>query len=220
MRGAMRSLVSLAAMIVLATPLVASAQTRLEFGPLLAYYRPLGAFEPASVFSTALPHTPQDLSGIAWGGVARAWFGARIGAEFGGATAGGTIPSQLTPAGPTRPIGTSVGVVTVQGLLTLTGAPTRRQVWVSAGAGIIRHGGDAYARYGTPADAGLALGAGARLPIAARLHATFGVSTLVYMLDVPMPPELSRNPGSLQRGRQVDAFIHLAATWMFGRRED
>jgi hypothetical protein len=215
----MRSLVSLAAVIVFANPLIASAQTRLEFGPLLAYYRPFGAFDPASVFSTALPRTPQDLSGVAWGGVARAWFGTRIGAEFGGLIAGGTIPSQPTPAGPTRPIGTRVGVVTVQGLLTLTGAPTGRQAWVSAGAGVIRHGGDAYARYGNPADTGLAIGAGARVPIAARLDATFGVSTLVYMIDVPMPPELSLNPGSLQRGRQVDTFFHLGATWMFGRRE-
>ncbi len=215
----MRSLVSLAAVMVFTSPLIASAQTRLEFGPVLAYYRPFAAFEPASVFSTALPRTPQDLSGMAWGGVARAWFGTRIGAELGGSIAEGTIPSQPTPAGPTRPIGTRVGVVTVQGLLTLTGDPTGRQAWVSAGAGVIRHGGDAYARYGTPTDTGVAIGAGGRLPIAARLHATFGVSTLVYMFDLPMPPELSRNPGSLQRGRQVDTFLYLGATWMLGRTE-
>jgi len=198
------------------SPVAAHAQTSLEFGPLIGYYRPFGSFEDASVYSTALPRTPRDLSGTAWGGEARAWFGKRVGVELRASFAQSTIPSVATPAGPTRPTLANVGMLTAQGLFTLIGAPARHQIWVSAGGGAIRHGGQAYDRHGAPTDIGAALGAGARARLTPRIHATLGISTLVYMFDVPMPPELRLNPGSLQRGRQVDASIHLGATWMVG----
>jgi hypothetical protein len=52
--------------------------------------------------------------------------------------------------------------------------------------------------------------------LAHHLRATVGVSTLVYMFDLPMPPELRLNPGSLEHGRQVDLFAHFGLSWMVG----
>jgi hypothetical protein len=41
---------------------------------------------------------------------------------------------------------------------------------------------------------------------------------LAALFDLPMPPELRLNPGSLERGRQVDLLVHLGVIWMLGRR--
>jgi hypothetical protein len=40
-------------------------------------------------------------------------------------------------------------------------APARHQIWLERRAGAIRHGGEAYARYGTPTDLAPLVGAGA-----------------------------------------------------------
>jgi hypothetical protein len=84
--------------------------------------------------------------------------------------------------------------------------------------GAIRHGGAAYDRFSTPTDFGPVVGAGARFALTRQLHTTVGFRTLVYMFDLPMPPELRLNPGSLERGRQVDLLVHLGVSWTLGRR--
>lgn len=213
----MRTVGWLTVMIV-AMPGKADAQTSIEFGPRIGYYRPAGSYEAASVYSTALPRSPKDLRGTAWGGEARAWFGNRVGADVGVSFAGSTLPSIATPNGPSPTTPATVTTFTVQGLFSLAGAPTRHQVWLSAGAGVIHHGGKAYDRHGGLTDIGPLLGAGARARITQRFHATFGLAVLTYQFDLPMPPELSGNPGSLQRGRQVDMLMHMGITWMLGGR--
>jgi len=104
----------------------------------------------------------------------------------------------------------------VQALLSLAGAPSGHQVWLSAGPAAIRHGGKAYERYGTSAQLAAMVGAGARVRITRRVNATLGINTLFYKFDLPMPPELRLNPGSLQRGRQLDGLFHLGIGWMLG----
>jgi hypothetical protein len=210
-RGIMLSLVVL-------SPVRGTAQVRVEVGPILGYYRPYGSFDSASVYSTALPNTPQNLKGGAWGGDARVWFGKRLGTELKALVAHSTIPEVFTPAGPRGPTPATITTASAQGLLTVLGTPARHQVWVSAGVGAIRHGGDSYASYGSPWDFGLAVGAGARIRLTPHVHATFGLTTLVYTFDLPMPPALRLNPGSLEHGRQVDVLTHVGLSWMVGAR--
>ncbi|HEV8195461.1 MAG TPA: hypothetical protein VGP87_02375 [Gemmatimonadales bacterium] len=200
----------------LMSPVPGAAQMRAEFGPVFGYYRPYGSFDAASVYSTALPQAPKDLKGHAWGADARVWFGSRFGAELRGSLARSTIPSTNTPGGPSGATRADVMTVTAQGLLTLVGTPAQRQIWLSAGVGAIRHGGQAYQRYGTPMDVGPVVGGGARFGITRDLHATVGLSSLLYVFDIPMPPELSLNPGSLEHGRQIDVLVHFGITWMVG----
>lgn len=185
----------------------------LEFGPVLGYYRPYGTFEPASVYFTSLPYAPDDLKGPARGGEGRVWFGRRAGLELRASVASSTLPSVSTPAGLTRPIPARVYTLTAQALLTILGTPSGRQIWVGAGAGISRHGGEAYARHRSVTDIGPTAGFGARFPLTHRIHATAGLNAFTYMFDMPMPPYLRLNPGSLQRGRQLDVLVHAGVSW-------
>lgn len=206
----------LSVMTALAAPAVARAQVSLELGPTLGRYRPLGDFDPASVSVTSLPRTPQDLNSWSWGGEARLWLGRRVGAELRASVAQSTVPSVPAPGGPRPETPARIGTFLAQGVFALPGTPNRYRVWVSAGAGLVRHGGEAYEAHGSPADAGPVIGAGAAVRLFRGLRATLGASALFYTLDVPMPPRLSGNPGSLQRGKQSDLHIQFGLTWLLG----
>jgi hypothetical protein len=201
----------------IAAPAIASAQTRVEIGPLLGYFRPFGNFEPSSVYSTTLPRDPKDLKGRSLGGESRVWFGDRVGAELRGSVARSTIPSVSTPVGPSRPTSADVTTLTTQALLTVLGRPARYQVWISGGVGLVHHGGEAYEQHTSLTDVGPVVGAGARIRLNRNLHATGGFSAVTYMFDMPMPSDLQLNPGSLERGRQLDVLVHIGVSWMFVR---
>ena len=194
-----------------ATPL--RAQTTVDVGPLFGYYRPLGRFDPASVYSTSLPTNPSDLRAFTWGGAAHLSFGRRLGAEGQLSVANSTIAGGNTPAGPRGPTEAQVVVVTLQGQYDVSPTPEKYRVWLSAGPGLVRHGGDAYAPHGSPVSVGSALGVGITLPITLRLRIAADATTLLYPFDVKMPPELQGNPGSLQHGVQTDALIRLGVRW-------
>ena len=208
------SLIVLAVLLMQALP--AGAQMDVGIGPVIGYYRPFGKFDPASVYATNLPATPQDLSGLTWGGAAHIWFGRRFGAEVQASFAHSTIPSVITPQGPSGPTPAQVQMFMLQGLLALSGPQSGHQLWLSAGPGVVRHDGTAYAPYATSAQLAAVVGAGARVRISRRVEATCGLDGLFYTFDLPMPPELSRNPGSLQHGRQADAVIHVGVSWTLG----
>jgi len=214
----MRAITRIVGCLVVLSPMRAAAQVVVELGPSLGYYRPYGRFDSASVYSTALPNTPQNLKGGTWGGGARGWIGKRLGIEITALAAHSTIPQVFTPAGPNGSTSATVTTVTAQGLVTLIGTPARQQVWVSAGLGAIRHGGDSYARYGAPWDLSPAFGAGAGIRLMPHFRATFALTTLVYTFDLPMPPELRLNPGSLEHGHQVDVLTHVGLVWIPGAR--
>jgi len=197
--------------ILLAAPL--AAQPAVDLGPLVGYYRPLGHFDPASVYVTSLPGSPSALSGVAWGGAARVALGRRFGAEGQLSVAGSTLPSAATPAGETPPTSARVLVLTAQAQYDVSPAPQRFRLWVGAGPGLVRHGGDAYAPYGTPVSLAGALGAAADVPLGARVRAAAGVDALLYAFDVAMPPALRGNPGSLQHGFRHDALVHVGLRW-------
>src|SRR6478672_7273699 len=75
----------------------AHAQRGIELGPFAGYYRPLGSFDPNSIFSTALPNTPQDLAGLIVGIDGRVWVTERLGVELQGALRSGSVGPYFNP---------------------------------------------------------------------------------------------------------------------------
>ena len=202
--------IGLVAGVVFAT--ASRAQTSVSIGPVVGYYRPFGHFERASVYSTDLPMKPEDLSGPEFGGEVDAWFGRRVGASIEAGFASSSVPATVTPAGMRGPTAARVETAVAQALVSL---PTsfREHLWLSAGVGVIRHAGTAYARYGSPSEGAGVIGAGAKADLNDHFSLTAGITTLWYMFNLPMPAELRLNPGSLERGRQMDAIFHLGARW-------
>jgi hypothetical protein len=193
------------------TPL--RAQPSFDVGPLFGYYRPMGSFDPASVGVTSLPTRPSDLSGTAWGGLAQLWFTRRLGVEAQASVASSTIGLVETPDGPRGPTPAQVLSVTAQALLNLSAEPSLYRLWLSAGPGLVRHGGSSYAPFGSPSNLAAVLGAGFSVPIGIGLSATAGATAQFYDFNMKMPPGLQANPGSLESGFQKDALVHVGLTW-------
>jgi hypothetical protein len=189
-----------------------AAQTSLSVGPYVGYYRPFGHFEPASVYSTNLPPDPQALAGAVFGGEADAWLGKHFGASLDAAVTRSSVGITLTPEGPRGPTSAHVETVVAQALVALP-RMLGPHSWISGGFGMVRHTGDAYAGLSSLSQGAGVVGAGSRLDLNDRVSLTAGVTTLWYMLNVPMPPELRANPGSLERGRQLDVTFRLPASW-------
>jgi hypothetical protein len=190
-------------------PRSAPGQARFELGPLLTAYTPLGSFEPAPYYSTALPNTPGDLGGIGWGGEGRVWLSHRAGIQLQFARTSSSVGGGNTPAGPAASTPASVLTISAQALYDLSpGTPGRVRLWLGAGAGVVRHGGTAYARYGNPAQVATALSFGSAFPLHGRLSAHLGVTTLFYYIDV------SDSMGtSLEHGFQLDPLFHAGFDW-------
>jgi len=117
-------------------------QVNFEVGPVLAYYRPVGNFRNVPVHSVRLPRTPQELSGIALGGEARAWVTGRIGIQLQGAVASSTVGKVTTPGGVFGPTSARVLMGAVQALSSVLPVDGRVSLWVSGGPGLVHHGGD------------------------------------------------------------------------------
>lgn len=187
------------------------AQVSFDIGPLVAYYRPLGDFDPVSIQSTALPNAPSDLSALAWGGEAHLTFGRRWGAGAQVSFTQSTVPQVIAPGGPRGPTGAQVIAAAVQAEYDVSPAPEKYRLWFGAGPGLVRHGGDAYERYGSPTDIAGVVGIGLTIPIAAHLRFAVGATTLLYSLDVK---EGGANPLSLEHGFQTDALVHVGVRWV------
>lgn len=186
----------------------APAQIRVDVGPLLALYAPIGEFQPAPYYTTSLPNSPGDLTGVAWGGQVRAWFTEKFGIQLQVASASSAVGGGNTPAGPVPSTPARVLTASAQGLYVVSAPSRRARLWVSAGAGLLRHGGAAYARYGAPVQAATALGLGSAIPMSRHLRANIGVTTFFYYIDV------SDSAGtSLEHGFQVDPLIHAGLSW-------
>jgi len=195
-------------LLVLAAPL--PAQSRIEVGPLLALCAPASDFQPAPYYSTALPHSPSDLMGVAWGGQGRVWLTPRFGVQFQIASASSTVGGGSTPGGSFPGTPARVLTTSAQVLWGLSATPHDAQLWLSTGAGLVRHGGKAYQRYGSPVQLATALGFGAALPLGSHLAADLGVATFLYNIDV------SDSTGtSLEHGLQVDLLFHAGVSLLW-----
>lgn len=208
-RLSLRSVV--AVMLSFAAPV--SGQMSGSLGTFVGYYQPLGHFDPASIYSSSLPETPSQLRGAAWGGSGRLSIGQRFGVTAQFARTASRVPEVITPGGPRGPTDAAVTVATLQGQYDVSTTPKAHRVWVSAGPAFVRHGGAAYAPYGSPTSLGAALGLTVAVPIASRLQLTADATGVFYIFDVPMPPEFARNPGRLEHGDQRDVLVRFGLAW-------
>jgi hypothetical protein len=193
-------------------PTTGIAQVSVELGPLVAAYAPLGSFRGGG--ATALPRKPSDLSGPAWGAQGRVWLRPRVGIQLQAVVASSRFGGGgNAPGGPTTPKDAQVVTLTAQ----LVYRPLRRSsaLVLTAGAGVVRHGGEAY---DAPILRGLnplalALGVGTDLHVGHWLTATLGVTALLYQLDV--------HDGFYQHyegGFQADLLPHVTLAWGSRRR--
>jgi hypothetical protein len=193
-----------------------SAPVRAQRGAIglfAGYYRPFGHFDAASVYAASLPVEPSDLRGFAGGGVGQLLLGRRFGIEGQAAVVHSTVPAVTTPGGIRGPTNASVDFVTLEGEYDISPTPERYRVWLNAGPAFVRHGGDAYAQYGSPTSVGGAAGVGLIVPMGRQLNLATSLTTLWYIFDLAMAPELQRNPGRLQHGAQRDAMLQVGLRW-------
>jgi hypothetical protein len=210
----MTSLPSRVLLAVLLSPLLPlTAQTSGAIGLFAGYYRPFGHFDPASIYSTALPTEPSDLRGPAWGGLGQLVIHRRFGLEAELAVARSVLPEVITPAGPRGPTNAEVDIAALEGQYDVSPKPERYRVWLGAGPAMIRHGGDAYAPYGSPVSVGGAASAAVVVPLRSELQLAFDLTTLWYVFDLAMPSQFQSNPGSLEHGAQRDALLRVGVRW-------
>ncbi len=183
---------------------------RVDVGPLLALYAPLSSFQPAPYYTTSLPNSPGDLSGVGWGGLGRIWFTRQFGVQVHVAWASSAVGGGNTPGGPVPTTPARVFTASAQALYNPSRTPHKARLWLSAGTGLVRHGGAAYAPYGAPVQLATALGFGSAIPVGRHLDANLGLTTLLYSIDVS-----DRSGTSLEHGFQVDPLIHAALSWIW-----
>jgi hypothetical protein len=98
-------------------------------------------------------------------------------------------------------------------LFQATGTSHRARAWLDAGGAVVRHGGAVYEPAGSPVNIGGVMGIGSAIRIKGPLSVDFGVSTVVYGLDVRGPP--TTIPVATERGTQVDALYHTGLSVSF-----
>ena len=152
------------------------------------------------------------MGGVAWGAEGRVWLSPRLGIQLEGTVAASRFGGgAFTPGGfVTTP--KDAQVVTVTGQVVYRPVRAGYPLWLSAGVGVVRYGGEAYAvtGVGTPTTPAAALGLGSDVHIGRRLTATVGVVTLLYSLHVT--DDLGQ---SYQQGFQTDILAHVGLAWCF-----
>ena len=87
--------------------------------------------------------------------------------------------------------------------------PTVLPFWLSVGAGVVRHGGEAYAPYGSPRPLAGVLGAGCDAHLGPHITAALGVTALFYSLNF----KDSIHRMSFEYGPQTDVLAHIGLAW-------
>ena len=200
------------ALVLTATP-VAAQTVGVAIAPVVGYYRPFGDFRPASVYSTALPEHPKDLQAASWGARAQLSFPNRIGIAIELLVTNSQVPEVITPAGPRGPTGARVTVGAIQAQIDVSPHPRAYHFWLDAGPAIVHHGGDAYASLSATSAVAGAAGGTLVIPLARHLQVLATGEVLFYQMNIPMPSDLRLNPGSLERGTQRDALVHVGLAY-------
>ena len=201
----------LAAVISVAFASNASAQ-RIELGATIGAYSPLGSFDRTSVHAMNLPNGPGDLGGAALGGELRLWIAPRIGLAFAGSTVSSDVGGGIAPGGYRPPTNARVSEGSAQLLFRVTGDGSRARAWLSAGAGLVNHGGAAYEQFHKPTNVAGVFGAGSAIRISGGLNAELGLTTMIYTLNAstPGPPTPYRVS---ERGRQTDLLLRTGLSY-------
>ena len=138
----------------------------------------------------------------------------RIGLQLAGATASSVIKGGFNPGGGFQaPLAARVSEAMAEILFQVTGSSHRARVWLDAGGTVVRHGGVVYEPAGSPVNIGGVVGIGSAIRIAGPLSVDFGVTTLVYGLDVRGPTNTI--PPVTERGTQVDALFQTGLSVSF-----
>lgn len=186
----------------------AMAQTSVAFEGFAGYYRPLGHFDPAPIYTTDLPQTPSQLAGLLSGGSAQFVFANRFGIEATASTAASTLPSCACPGGSVLPpTPARVSIASLVGQYDFSHRPARYHLWVSAGPALIHHGGTAFGRYGSPTSWGATAGLELGVPVARHVDVLGAASGTGYSFNLASFPE---------RGRQLDALVSVGLRWHSG----
>jgi len=194
-------------------PAPAVAQAAVEIGPTVGYYAPLGNYD------AALPSTANDLRGWTWGAQGRFWLTHRAGVLIEGSVRssrfdGLPVPLPCVCCAPciAPPMSARLVQVTVQAIVRPFSA--RSPLWLSAGAGVVRRSGQAYADAGVgpPTSVAAAVGCGVDARLAGPIVASLGITTLFYSLDGYTS---GAYPGP---GFQADLQAHLGLSWRWGAR--
>lgn len=188
-------------------PAAATSQRAVEIGPIFGLYNPAGSYHhEAAYFRVGTPEHPNENAGAAWGGEARFWMNRSLGVQLQAVTSAAGQPTVNTPAGFAIATTSRVTSVTAQALYCATPSFPRSSFWLSAGGGMIRHSGSAYAPYHSPTNAVGALGVGSAIALSRGLAASVGVSSLFYHWA------LSDSNGLYQRGFETDILAHAGVT--------
>ncbi len=206
------------ASILLALPLMAApveAQRGIEINPVLGYYRPIGNRfdDPNNVVAAGLPIRPADLKGVALGGEARLWVFSHLGLQVQAGTAASMSPEVATPGGCCEPMPVRVSTFTAQALLGLR-LTRRSRLWLGAGPAAVRHGGEGYARFGSPTFRGASVGAGLSVRVRSGLRATASAGTVLYHYEIDAPPAWGPSvTGIVQSGFRKDLLVSMGLGW-------
>lgn len=191
-----------------------SGQVKVDVGPILAYYRPVGEFEEAVyLLGKSRPQRPADLLAVAYGAEVRVWIGHRIGLQLQGTSASSTIGAVQAPGG-NYFAATSARVLSfsLQALYSPTPTSQRYSAWISAGPGLVHHGGTAYDDLECTTDVSMVLGAGGVVALPGSLNVSAGLNAQFYSLRIPVPwPHTRRN--DVQRGSRTDLLFHVGISW-------
>lgn len=176
------------------------------------YYRPLGSFDPASVYVVTLPSHPSQLAGLSFGGAVGLAVSDRVGVDGRVYTVGSSVPRAITPGGARGPTSVRITAWLLEGTYDVSPRSNRARVSVTAGGAVVQYGGDAYAPFGSPRSLGGELGARLLVPLGHDVSLAANVTTLWYTLRVGMASG-GANASPLQAGRQRDVGIALGLRW-------
>jgi hypothetical protein len=190
----------------------ARAQIRIELGATLGRYAPLGSFDGTSVHSLSLPNGPGDLGGAAFGGELRLWVAPRVGFAIAGSTVSSTVGGGDTPEGFDPPTDARVSMGSAQLLFRVIGDDHRARVWVSAGGGLVKHGGAAYEQFGDPVNLAGVFGVGSAIRLTDGLNAELGVTTMIYKVNMSAAT-LAFGQGLSERGKQTDLLLRTGLSY-------
>ena len=191
----------------------ARAQFSVEIGATIGRYAPLGSFNRTAVYDVSLPRSPGDLGGAALGGELRVWIAPRLGVAFTGSTVSTRLSGVSTPNGYHPPKSARVSAGSAELLFRVTGDGSRARAWVSAGGGLVKHGGDVYERYDDPVNFTGVVGVGSAIRIKGGLNAELGVATMIYNMNIS-GDKLGFAPGELsERGTQVDMLLRTGLSY-------
>lgn len=190
----------------------ARAQLRVDVGATIGQYSPLGSFDKGSAQRMNVPNSPGDLAGTAFGGELRVWIVPRIGIGFDGSTVSSRVGGGTTPGGYVAPTGARVSTGSAQLLFRVTSDESRARVWLSAGGGLVKHGGDAYVQFGEPTNFAGVFGVGSAIRLAGALHAELGVTTMFYNVNMS-GTSLAFGPGLFERGSQTDLMLRTGLSY-------